>query len=215
MLARRAVPLLLTAGLGGVLACAARAPSLSLPAVAGSLRYGGEWVHTRARRATEAWLVYSFEAHAGDQMGAYARSSAGAPVARLVDDGHHVLAESKIGHPDGDTLAVTTSAAPRTGTYYLFLRDASDARATFDVQLRARFACQSDAQCERAGEATGTGPLAQVPFCRFAAGDVEGECTSMLREGVEKLIRCGGPGDRSCPTGWTCSGSPARCAEPR
>jgi len=138
MLARRAVSLLLAAGLGGVLACASVAPSRHLPAVAGSLRYGSEWVHTRPRGATEEWLVYSFEARAGDKMEAYVQSSAGAPAARFVDDQEHLLAESVIGHPDGDTMAVVTSTAPRTGTVYLFLRDPSDGRATFDVQLFAR-----------------------------------------------------------------------------
>jgi hypothetical protein len=214
MLVRRAAPLVFAAALGGVLACASSAPSPRLPAVAGSLRYGSEWVHARGRAATEEWVVYSFEARAGDKVEAYVQSSAKAPVARFVDDAEHVLAESAVAHPDGDTMAVVTSAAPRTGTYYLFLRDASDSHAKLSVQLAARFACRSDAECERAGQATGPSPLSEVPFCLFAAGDAQGECKSMTRESVEKLTPCGKAGDQPCPTGWTCSGSPARCAQP-
>jgi hypothetical protein len=162
-----------------------------VPTIAGTLEYGGEWTHTRARAANEEWLAYSFEARAGDEVEAYVRSTTGSPTARLVDDGQRGLAESTIGHPDGDTIAVATFGAARTGTYYLLLRDAHDAAATFEVQLVGRFACRRDADCARGGRATGNAtapsPLDIVPYCLFADGEAAGSCKWMTRESVEQL----------------------------
>jgi hypothetical protein len=179
----------------GLLACASHAPEPPRPAptVARTLRYGGSWTHAGPRAATDAWLTYAFEARAGDTVEAYVRSSAGSPVARLADDAQRDLADSSIGHPDGDTVAGATFAASRTGTYYLLLRDASDTAATFEVQLVGRFACHHDDDCARAGEATGDPtaprPLDVVPFCLFAEGDEQGACKGMTRESVEQLRR--------------------------
>ena len=177
--------------LATLVACSSHVRSPPAPTLAGTLEYSGEWTHTRARAANEEWLVYSFEARAGDEVEAYARSSAGAPTARVVDDGQRGLAESTIGHPDGDTLAVAAFGAARTGTYYLLLRDAHDPAATFEVQLVGRFACRRDADCERGGHATGsaTAPsrLDVVPYCLFAEGAAAGACKWMTRESVEQM----------------------------
>jgi hypothetical protein len=158
--------------------------------VTGSLRYSGGWTHLDARAAGE-WLVYSFEARVGDHVDAYVHSSSGAPLTRIADDGQRPLADSVIDHPDGDTLAVASFGASRTATYYLLLRDAADPRATFEVQLGGSFACHRDADCERAGEATGDpktpSPLDIVPYCMFAKGAPEGSCKGMTRGSVEQL----------------------------
>jgi hypothetical protein len=174
-----------------LVACSSHVRSPPVPTIAGTLEYGGEWTHTRARAANEEWLAYSFEARAGDEVEAYVRSTTGSPTARLVDDGQRGLAESTIGHPDGDTIAVATFGAARTGTYYLLLRDAHDAAATFEVQLVGRFACRRDADCARGGRATGNAtapsPLDIVPYCLFADGEAAGSCKWMTRESVEQL----------------------------
>jgi len=179
---------LCAAVLASFLACASRTPSHPLPAIAGTIRYSGGWTHVGARTTTGEWIVYSFEARAGDRVDAYVRSSRGSPAARLVDDGQRPLAESVIDHPDGDTIAAASFGAAKTGTYYLYFRDRADGRATFEVQLGGSFACHRDADCERAGEATGDpsapSPLDIVPYCMFAEGGPEGSCKGMTRGSV-------------------------------
>jgi hypothetical protein len=185
MTLRRASSPFLAAVMTSLLACAPHATSSPSPAVAGTLRYSGKWTHTRARGTAAEWLVYSFEARVGDRVTAFVRSSSGAPVARLVDGAQRLLADSVIDHPDGDTIAGAGFAVSTTGTYFLLLRDRSDPNATFEVQLNGAFACERDADCERAGEATGDpkrpSALDQVPSCRIAEGATRGECKSMLR----------------------------------
>jgi hypothetical protein len=182
---RRVAPCLLAAVLASLAACG-RPASVARPrTVAGTLRYSGGWSHVGPRAATDEWLVYSFEARDGDRIAAYVRSSSGSPAVRLVDEGQRALADGTIGHPDGDTIAVATCTASRTGTYYLLLRDTADPGATLDVQLGGSFACHTDADCERAGEATGDpaapSPLDVVPVCLHTGAGTMGSCKGMLR----------------------------------
>jgi hypothetical protein len=198
-----------------LVACAAPVPRVHPPTVAGTLRYSGGWTHIGPRGVADEWLVYSFEARAGDRVTAYVRSSAGSPAARIVDDSRRRLADSVIDHPDGDTIADATATAARTGTYYLYLGDAADPRATFEVQMGGDFACQRDAECERAGEATGDpkapSPLDTVPVCLFAGGEAEGSCKGMTRETVERARACGGEHGSPCANGFSCSALLGRC----
>ena len=165
------------------------------PEIAGTLHYSGGWTTLGPRSGAGPWLVYAFEARAGDAFTAYVRSSSGAPVVRLADDQHNPLADGTISHPDGDTMAVAGATASKSGTYYVLVRDAADAAATFSVQLGVKLTCHSDADCERAGQGTGDpnapSPLDIVPYCMLTPGEAVGSCKGMTRESVEQSRKQG------------------------
>jgi hypothetical protein len=179
------------AGLVVLFACGAPAA----PEIAGTLHYSGGWTTIGPRTGSRPWLVYSFEARAGDEFTAHVESSAGAPEVRLADDQQKPLADGKISQPDGGKVAVAGATASKNGTYYVLVRDAADAAATFRVQLGVKLACHSDADCERAGNGTGDSnapsPLDIVPHCLMTPGEAVGTCKGMTRESVEQSRKQG------------------------